>query len=143
MRPLRFALLPLIAVTLLNCAKPPSAAPQIDLDARLQSIPAADPAKFGSVHDFKSWQNPYLMVSKDGVSLLDFAHNEQRPLKLEELPQALAGLPASSWPYGRVVALAEDKPGAPGDDALIRKNRGIVAGTLESLHILINWVPSS
>jgi hypothetical protein len=41
------------------------------------------------------------------------------------------------------VALAEDKPGTPGDDVLIRKNRGIVAGTLESLHILINWVPSS
>jgi hypothetical protein len=143
MRYLRLGFLPLIAVTLLSCAKPPSAAPQFDADARLQSIPSADPAKFGSVHDFKSWRNPYLMVSKEGVSLLDFAHNEQRSLKLEELPQALAGLPPSAWPYGRVVALAEDKPGTPGDDVLIRKNRGIVAGTLESLHILINWVPSS
>lgn len=143
MRHLRFSLLSLIALTLVGCAKPPSAAPAIDFAARLQSIPSADPAKFGNAHDFKSWQNPYLVIGKDGVSMLDFAHNEQRSLKLEELPQALAGLPPSAWPYGRVVALAEDKPSAPDDDVRIRKNRGVVAGTLESLHILINWVPSS
>ena len=143
MRHLRLGLLPLIAITLLGCTRPPSGAPQNDFYTRLQSIPAADPVKFGSVHDFKSWRNPYLVVRKDGVSLLDVAHNEQQLLKLEELPQGLARLALSAWPYGRVVALAEDKPIVPGDDVLIRRNRGIVAGTLESLHILIDWVPSS
>ena len=136
-------LLPLIAVALLSCTKPPSAAPEANIYARLESIPSADPAKFASVHDFKSWRNPYLVVRKDGVSLLDVAHNEQQLLKLEELPQGLARLSPSAWPYGSVVAVAEDKPSAAGDDAIIRKNRGIVAGTLESLHIQINWVPSS
>jgi len=143
MRHLRFVFLPLIVVALLSCTRPPNAAPETDAYARLESIPSADPAKFVNVHDFKSWRNPYLVVQKDGVSLLDVAHNEQQLLKLQELPQGLARLSPSAWPYGRVVALAEDKPSATGDDVLIRKNRGIVAGTLESLHILINWVPSS
>lgn len=141
MRHLRF-FLPLIAAMLLSCTRPPSAAPESNAYDRLQSIPSADPAKFSNVHDFRSWRNPYLVVQRDGVSLLDVAHNEQQLLKLEELPQALARLSPSAWPYGRVVALAEQKATAS-DDMVIRKNRGIVAGTLESLHILINWVPSS
>ena len=52
------------------------------------------------------------------------------------------GQPASSaWPYGRVVAVTENGVRAQGDDVSIRKNRALVAGTLESLHVLINWIP--
>jgi hypothetical protein len=53
-------------------------------------------------------------------------------------------LPASAWPYGRVVAVAENSPTSSEDQKVaIRRNKGIVAGTLESMHILINWVPSA
>lgn len=144
MRYLRLSALAVSVTVLLSCrANSPKPAPQANAYARLQSIPPADPAKFGNVHDYKSWRNPYLIIRKDGVGLLDLANNEQRLLKLDELPDVLARLSSSAWPYGRVVAVAEDSVRSPGDDVLIRKNRGIVAGTLESLQILINWVPSS
>ncbi len=144
MRYLRLSGVALVVAALVSCAansaKP---APQPDAFTRLHSIPAADAAKFENFRDYKSWRNPYLIVRTDGVALFDFANNEQRLLKTEELPDALARLSPSSWPYGRVVAVAEDSVKSPGDQPLIRKNRGIVAGTLESLHILINWVPSA
>lgn len=133
----------MLATVLLGCAAKSTPAPQVNAYTRLQSIPAADPAKFGGVRDFKSWRNPYLMIGKDGVSLLDVANNEEHLLKFAEIPDALARLSPSAWPYGRVVAVAEDKSVVATDEALIRKNRGIVAGTLDDLHILINWVPSS
>jgi hypothetical protein len=143
MRHLRLAVLATGATILIGCsansAKP---APEASAYLRLQALPPADPAKFANVHDYKSWRNPYLMVRKDGVALLDFSNNEERLLKFEELPDALARLSVSAWPYGRVVAVIEDRAKVPDDQALIRKNRGIVAGTLESMHILINWVPS-
>lgn len=144
MRYLRLSALLVLATLSLGCtAKSDQGAPQVNAYTRLQSIPAADPAKFGSVRDFKAWRNPYLMIGKDGASLLDVANNEEHLLKFAEIPEALARLSPSAWPYGRVVAVAEDKAVATGDEALIRRNRGIVAGTLDGLHILIDWVPTS
>ena len=87
--------------------------------------------------------NELLVFRKDGVELLDVANSEQRLMKPEDLIQALAQLPASAWPYGRVVAVTQNGLTSPGDDVLIRKNRALVAGTLESMHVLINWVPSA
>ncbi len=61
-----------------------------------------------------------------------------------ELTQAMGNLPSSAWPYGRVVAVTENGVrGSADDDVKIRTNRAIVAGTLESMHVLINWVPSA
>jgi hypothetical protein len=144
MRSSRLAIAVIGAGTLLGCSgssAKPASGPGASFS--LQSIAPADPAKFGAVHDYKSWRNPYLIVRADGVGLLDLANNEQHLLKCEELPDALAHLPASAWPYGRVVAVAEDSAKSPADQVLIRKNRGIVAGTLEGLHIVINWVSST
>ena len=92
----------------------------------------------------RSWQNPYLIVRTDGIGVLDAANHEQRVIKPDELPQVLAQLPASSWPYGRVVAVAEvGVAGSEDERVLLRKNRALVAGTLQSMQVLINWVPSS
>jgi hypothetical protein len=95
--------------------------------------------------DMKGWRNPYLIVAAEGVALLDPDNHEEHLLKPEELAPALAQLPASAWPYGRVVAVAENGQRASvADDAVkVRKNRALVAGTLESMHVLINWVPSA
>ena len=64
-----------------------------------------------------------------------------RIVKPEELTQALGNLPPSAWPYGRVVAVTETGVRASGDDVLIRKNRGIVLGTLEGMHVLVSIGP--
>lgn len=140
MRNLRVAVL-VSLLSLLGCKAHSKPAGPTAYD-RLQTIPPADPAKFANVRDYKSWKNPYLMVRKDSVGLLDPANSEQHVLKVEQLPDALANLPASAWPYGRAVAVMEEKVKTADDQVLIRKNRGIVAGTLEGANISINWVPA-
>lgn len=95
------------------------------------------------MRDMKGWRNPYLIIQPDGVGLLDPANNEQRLLKTDELVDTLAALPATAWPYGRVVVVTEASPAGSEDQKVaIRRIKGIVAGTLESLRIQIDWVPA-
>lgn len=117
------------------------AAPEPSAYARIQAIPPADTKKYGEAHSYRKWRNPYLIIRTDGVGLLDAANNEERLIKLEDLPEVLAQLPPSAWPYGRVVAVTENGVRASGDDAVMRKNRGIVLGTLESMHVLVSTGP--
>jgi hypothetical protein len=128
----------LVACSQQNTAKPP--APEV----LLQAIPAANSAQFEGVHDMKTWRNPYLIVRRDGVALLDAADNTEIRLKPAELLPALAALPASNWPYGRVVAAAENNVKLSDEDGIaIRRNKGIVGGILQGAHIAVKWVPSS
>jgi len=143
--------LSIVAVSLAliaSCAKPPRApeetASAVSPEARIQQIPPADPQKYAGMRDMKAWRNPYLIIGPEGVGLLDPANNEQRLLKPDELLAALASLPATAWPYGRVVVVTENPLTSSEEQRVaIRRNKGIVAGTLESMHILINWVPSA
>lgn len=129
------------------CSKPPSAsgeAAAINTPAtRLQQIAPADPQKYNAIRDMKTWHNPYLIVSKDGISLLDVKDSEERPVKPDQLLDTLAALPASAWPYGRVVAVEEGGASSDDERVALRKNRAVLAGTLESAKVSINWVPAS
>jgi len=128
---------PPIACSPENATKPPD--PQI----ALQAIPAADPAQYDGIQDMRKWRNPYLIVRADGVALFDSADSAEIILKTDELLPALARLPASKWPYGRVVAAAENGGRASEQDGVaIRRNKGIVGGMLEGAHIAVKWVPS-
>ena len=110
----------------------------------LQAIPAADSAKYENIRDMKKWQNPYLIVRTDGITLYDSADSAEILLKTEELLPALAKLPASNWPYGRVVAAAESGAANSETDRIaLRRNKGIVGGMLEGAHIAVTWVPST
>ena len=142
----RLAVLATLAVLLISCSAPQgpdTAALEASAAARILAIPPASPEKYRGMIDMKGWQNPYLIIKADGVALLDAGNHEERLLKPAEVTQALAKLPPSAWPYGRVVAVSENGVRAAGDDVPIRKNRAIVAGSLESLHVLINWIPSA
>lgn len=140
---LQFSLILSLGISLVACSqqnapKPP--APEV----LLQAIPAANSVQFEGVHDMKTWRNPYLIVRRDGVALLDAADNTEIRLKPAELLPALAALPASNWPYGRVVAAAENNVKLSDEDGIaIRRNKGIVGGILEGAHIAVKWVPSS
>ncbi|HEV3513386.1 MAG TPA: hypothetical protein VGS05_16875 [Candidatus Sulfotelmatobacter sp.] len=92
----------------------------------------------------KAWRNPYLIVRTDGIALYDTADSAEIILKPDELLPALAKLPASNWPYGRVVAAAESGIRNSEQDAIaIRRNKGIVGGMLEGAQIAVRWVPAS
>jgi hypothetical protein len=115
-----------------------------DPQAVLQSIPAADSAQYDHVRDMKTWRNPYLIVRSDGVALYDVADNAEIRLKPDELLSALAKLPVSNWPYGRVVAAAETTVHQSDKDVVaIRRNKGIIGGVLEGAHIAVKWVPAT
>ena len=132
----------LAALSFLACTSRPQASP--NAAALLQAIPAANPGKYERIRDMKKWRNPYLIVRGDGVGLLDPADNAEILLKPEELLDRLAQLPASAWPYGRVVAVAENSTRKSEQDGVaIRRNKGIIGGILEGAHIAIEWVPAA
>ncbi len=119
------------------------AAPAPDPGVVLQAIPAADPGRYEHVRDMKNWRNPYLIVRADGVALLDSADSAEIILKPDELLPALARLPASNWPYGRVVAAAADQINTSEQEAVaIRRNKGIVGGLLQGVQVEVKWVAS-
>ena len=133
----------LASLVLVGCTEQPApAAP--DPQAILQAIPTADSSKYEHFQDMKAWRNPYLIIRTDGVLLYDSADSAEIHLKTDELLPALAKLPASYWPYGRVVAAQEGGGRTSEQDAVaIRRNKGIVGGMLESAHIVVRWVPAS
>ena len=137
----------LLLTSLVSCSRPgpeASAAP-IGPAIRLQEIPAANPSQYRNKTANKDWKNPYLIVREDGIGLLDLSNNEIHILKPEEISAALAALPSSAWPYGRVVAVQEGKMSGIADSSKVqlRKNRALLAGTLEELKVAINWIPSA
>jgi hypothetical protein len=117
-----------------------------DAVSELQAVAPADPAKFPVLQQSKHWSNPYLVVRPQEVGLLtDVTANEEKIVKPDEVLKALAQLPVAAWPYGRAVAILVDaKPTSSEQDKIaLRRNRGIVAGELQSAHVAINWIPSS
>jgi hypothetical protein len=117
-----------------------------DPSTLLQNIAAPDPEKYPTLQENKHWSNPYLVIRADAIGLLSgAAANEEQMLKPEEVLPALAHLPASAWPYGRVVAiLVQEKPTAAEQEKIaLRRSRGIVAGDLEGAHVAIHWIAAS
>jgi hypothetical protein len=134
----------LVAVSLVACAPPQTSAPRPDAATVLQVVPPADPAKYEHLSDMKNWRNPYLIIRSDGVGLLDLKDNAEVLLKPEELLDRLARVPPSEWPYGRVVAAAENPRKISEQEAIaIRRNKGIVGGILEGAHVVVRWVPGA
>jgi hypothetical protein len=132
----------LLALMLLACSR--QNAPQKPTPEEvLGTIPAADPAKYDHVQNTKNWRNPYLIVRADGVVLYDTADSAEIILKPEEVIGALAQLPPSNWPYGRVVAATEIAAASDQAGVAIRRNKGLVGGLLEEAHVAIRWVPET
>jgi len=117
-----------------------------DLSTVLQAVAPANPAKLPALDTTKHWSNPYLVIHSQAVGLLtDVTANEEQMIKPEDVLKTLAQLPAAAWPYGRAVAILVDvKPTTSEEEkAALRRNRGIVAGELESAHVAISWVSRS
>ncbi len=145
---MKYSCLALALALFAGCSLPPKTAEQPAVatspDARIQQIPLADPQKYAAMRDMKTWRNPYLIVRVDGVGLLDASNNEQQIVDPDKLLEVLGKLPASAWPYGRVVAIQESGGAtSDADKAQLRKNRALVAGTLESVQVAIRWVPAA
>ena len=127
---------------LAGCQQSSSADAAKETAAQLLAIPAANPRVYESKQEKKAWRNPYLVLRADGVGLVDTPNNLIHLLKADDVPQALANLPLSQWPDGRVVAIEEQGKDAPEPLRVqIRKNRAILLGELETLHVAVSWMP--
>lgn len=140
------AIVMLLAMSLACTKQPTETATQSvfsDQAKELAAIPPADPTKYPNWHDLRDWKNPYLVVREDGIGYVDMANNEIRILKPEDIPSVLAALPESAWPYGRVVLVSQATPKDSSDQAKaeIRKNRGLLIGTLDEVKVQVHEAP--
>ncbi len=132
---------------LVACSKPPQpvsdAANTTPKTTGLESIPPGNPAKYPPFHDMRGWKNPYFVVREDGIGLVDLSNREVHILTPEQIPAELVSLGSDAWPYGRVVLISQAAPKSPTDAAKaeIRKNRGLLMGTLKELDVGVQEAP--
>lgn len=137
----------LLLWSLVACSKPPSEASSAATDTPkptgLESIPMADPSKYPRLEETGKWKNPYFVVRDDGIGMVDLSNHEVHILTPEQIPAELVSLPASSWPYGRVVLVTQAAPKIPTAQAKaeVRKNRALLAGTLKELNVEMREFP--
>ena len=134
----------IVLVLLTGCSKPRPAEPaEASKPTDLERIPTADSSKYPALSNMKDWQNPYLVVRDDGIGLVDLSNHEIHVLKPEEVPAELVSLPLSAWPYGRVVLVTQAAPKNASDQTKeeLRKNRGLLLGTLRELDVEVHELP--
>jgi hypothetical protein len=135
-------------------------AAQSKMDAareELEQIPPPSKSRYLSVHRQEAYGNPFLVVRPHTITLT-VVYRDQSPnafdaggllrpakarrqeldIRMEDLPQALASLPADVWPYGRVVAL-EESPTAPKTERVaIRRNVEATIQVLNDLGVVVD-----
>ena len=85
----------------------------------------------------RHWQNPELLITSQGVLI----SGTKKWILYDDVLQALAELPASAWPYGRIVAL-NAFPGLSGFPGSLDIAKRIEA-LLKSAKIEIMYAPSA
>jgi hypothetical protein len=134
-----------------------SARQQLDL------IPPPSKTRYMAVRSLTSWENPYLTVQGDMVTLHVLmadgnpsdlgqggllrptaARRRNLDVRLNDLPTALNAIPSSAWPYGRVLAVEEAHEIPVNARAQVRRNVESVYKTLGDLGIVIyEWNETS
>ncbi|MDE1176146.1 MAG: hypothetical protein PW789_06005 [Edaphobacter sp.] len=123
---------------------------------QLDMIPPPSKSRYMAVRSLGSWENPYLTVQGDMVSLHVLladsnpseigqggllrpvgARRRNLDVRLNDLPTALNAIPSSSWPYGRVLAVEEAHDVPPAARAGVRRNVEAVYKTLGDLGIVV------
>jgi len=107
----------------------------------LQALPAANPQLWKNVRTADDWQNPYLIIRTNYISVHDLAAAVEFRIKPENLLVALTGLPQSAWPYGRAVAVLESGVLTSKDKKPTEDTRALVARLLRKAKIEAIWIP--
>lgn len=129
--------------------------------AELEQIPLPTKSLYVDVHDPAQWENPFLSVGADTLTLRillpdenpspvgqgtmlrpEAARRQQLEVRLSDLDQAVAAIPAGAWRYGRVIAVAESSSAAPKDRPKVRRNVEAVIRQLNDLGVVVEEWPS-
>ena len=101
--------------------------------AQLAHIPEPDASRYHNVHDAMYWQNPYLVVRREGVELRVGATRTTMPVA--SAPRALTRIPSAGWPYGRVVAVEAMTLTSPAYRSRILNTRGRLLVLLRAIGV--------
>jgi len=123
---------------------------------QMELIPPPSKTRFMAVHSLSTWENPYLTVQQNMVTLhvtqadanstdlgvggmLRPVGARQQVLNIasESLPSALTAVPENSWPYGRVVAIEEAHDTPASARPAVRRNMEVAIKTLSDLGIVV------
>jgi len=137
---------------------------QTELDqerAQLEQIPLPTKSLYIDIHDPAAWDNPFLSVGSDTISLRillpdanpspagqgsllrpEAARRQQLELRSSDLDKAVAAIPAGAWRCSRVIAVAESPSAAPKDRPKVRRNVEAAIKQLNDLGGVVEEWPS-
>ena len=118
-------------------------------------IPLPSKARYMAVHSYESWENPYITVQPDMVTLHVLvadantspfgaggmlrptgARRENLNLSPAKLAEAISAIPQSAWPYGRVIAVEEAHQTPAKQEPVVRRNLETTVSTLNDLGVV-------
>jgi hypothetical protein len=128
--------------------------------AQLEAIPLPTKSMYVDVHDPSEWENPFVMVGTDTITLRVLqadantstigqgtmlrptaARRQELQLQPADLVKAVVAIPPSAWHYGRVIAIAE-APAAQKDKPKVRRNVEAAIQQLNDLGIVVDEWPA-
>lgn len=139
------------AVVLTICAASLLAARPVQTDSvqagRLNSrIRPANPQRYKSIRDAKDWENPYLVIRREGIEVIAKGlPSGRQTVAATDLRRTLVELSETAWPYGRVVAVQDIgiRAADRSDEQPIADNRNVALATLKTLQITVERWPSA
>jgi hypothetical protein len=123
---------------------------------QVQQIALPSKSRFMAVHDFESWENPYLTMQAGSMQLhVTLADSNSTPfgqggmlrpigarrqvltISPDKLGEAMTAIPLSAWPYGRVVAVEEAHKIPASAEPAVRRTMESAVATLSDLGIVV------
>jgi len=128
--------------------------------AELAKIPLPTKSLYINVHEPSQWANPFISADADYLTLRvtvadvvpgassessllrpEGARRQELQVRAADLAEALLALPASSWHYGRVVAIAESPIADKKKRPAVRRNVEVAIQKLNDLGIVVDEWP--
>ena len=134
---------------------------ELDKDrAALAHIPVPTKSLYVDVKEPGSWQNPFISVDKDYLTLRithkdanaselgkgtlmrpETARRQEIQITQDKLADALIALPDDAWHYGRVVAVGESPIANPKDRPQIRRSIEATIKQLNDMGVVVDEWP--
>jgi hypothetical protein len=122
----------------------------------LTEIPLPAKTSYLSIDRQSRWQNPLLTVDvkmiqlriyladqnsssidRGGMTRISAARKHVLNIRPKDLPRALSALPDGAWPYGRVVAVGEEKP-TPRNRSRLAANLAVTISALNDMGVVVD-----
>jgi hypothetical protein len=128
----------------------------------MDMIPPPSKSRYMVITSAGSWENPYLTVQPDMVTLhvlmadgntTDMgrggilrplgARRQDLNVRIGDLAAALNAIPQSAWPYGRVIGIEEAHKTPPEGRPQVRRTMESAVSTINDLGVVLYEFPSS